>query len=472
MRKLYFFLICIILVPFLQGCPKSTPTVKEDFEINQWVYSVMLSSYLWSDEMPKFDNSGAETANTQDYFDNNLRYRVNRGVSYSYDTYGDRFSNIQYTGKDDAATRSRATTEKEYDFGFLLSQILEKSGGILHMQVLYVIPGAPADMAGIKRGDIFDEVNGTRITKNNLESLFAENEIKIEVLNRETGGEITVRKGSYYNDPILMDTIYNAPEKTAYLIYNHFTTGDTNAGYSVRLKDIFKKFKTERVETLILDLRYNSGGEIDNACLLASLIAPADMLGKEFMRAQRDASVGVKYWDKFADYKLLSNISNYNADIKNLYIITSRYTASASELIIHTLRPIFRDAGRTLRVIGETTYGKNVGSYTYTSSKYDWEISPICMRVYNLDKVSGYEEGLKPDSGNEDSEYIFQSGMNHYILPPFGDFEKENLLNIVVRQFYDIPAAVRSGITRSGEFLQPVPMIPERGLSGGVVLID
>ena len=470
MRKFCFFLMIAVLVPLMQGCPKEPQTITETHEVNRWVYRQMKQYYLWTDSLPPIEESGLASP-TQEYFDVNLRYRKNKNIQLKDDYRGDRFSSIEFKGTDEQTTRARAATEKEYDFGFLLSRITS-GGSLKHLQVLYVIPGTPAAKAGLQRGDAFDKINGTAVSNSNYQSLLANPTITLNVLNRETEGAITMQKDFFYNCPILVDTIYDDPAKTAYMAYNHFTDGDDTAGYAKKLKEAFKRYKDAEVETLILDLRYNGGGEIENARLLATLIAPRESLrdpqagskGGLFMLAQRNASK-----EKFDEFRFFTNVDNCNADIKNLYIITSSNTASASELIIHTLRPIFRDTGRTMYVVGETTHGKNLGTITYTNSQYEWEISPVSMRVYNIDRESGYERGLKPDTGRQDSEYMRKPAEDYYSLPPLGDFEKENLLNIVMRRFHDVPPATRSATTRSSADPLPIPCVPDRGLSEGRV---
>lgn len=476
----------LAFVPLLQGCPNKVDKVTETHKINEWVYKQMAVHYLWTDDLPDREESRMDTY-TQDYFDENLRYRSNNAVALEYDYYGDRFSKIEYTGKEKATTRADVT-EKDYDFGFLLSRLIEKDGTLDHMQVLYVNPGGPADRAGLRRGDAFDTIDDVPVTNSNFQSLLGRARIRVKILNRSIDGSadntITLDKGFFYNYPILFDTIYEEPAATAYLLYNHFTDGDNAAGYARKLRETFKKFQEAHVENLILDLRYNGGGEMSNAVLLASLIAPADMLGKEFLRVEDNTCIGIGNWDDFEQVRLLSASSSAlggsNADIKNLYIITSPRTASASELVIHALRPVFRDAGRTLRVIGAITRGKNLGSITIVSDQYDWKIQPITMRVYNLDKVSGYETGLRPDLPPAlltASEYVSRPGSRYYYLPPFGDYESEALLNYTMSEYFNVPAVWdyswmwdQDTRSRAADGLTSVPMVPERGLTGGVIV--
>ena len=473
MYRKYLLLCMLALVPFLQGCPKKDTKITETQKINKWVYEQMARYYLWADELPDRGESRMGTP-TQEYFDKNLRYRNNKGTSLEMDYYGDRFSRIEYVGEDDASTRAEERTEQDFDFGFLLSRIGSSNGVLDHLQVLYVIPGRPADRAGLRRGDTFKTINGTTVSNSNYQSLLASPTITLTTLNREPHGPnvtITMSKELFYNHPILLDTIYeDITPKTAYLLYTHFTDGADvggNGGYAGELKAAFARYKAAGVENLILDLRYNGGGEVRNAELLASLIVPESKLGSTFMYLEDNRG-------KFEGRKLMTSVRSYNANIENLYVITSHNTASASEMIIHTLRPIFGDS--RLYVVGQTTYGKNVGGHTITSDQYDWEISPITLRVYDLNHKSGYEKGIVPDTRNEPNEYLALASNNsdYWMLPPLGDYEHEYLLNIAMRRIdTSIPGVVDiSERTRSMNRLTPTPMIPMRGLNAGTIVVD
>ena len=100
-------------------------------------------------------------------------------------------------------------------------------------------------------------------------------------------------------------------------------------------------------------------------------------------------------------------------------MLTSRGTASASELIINGLRPYI-----PVITIGDTTYGKNVGSITITDTKNKtntWGMQPIILKLTNSAQFSDYNNGFGPDPSNYDAD-------NHYYLRPLGDIQ-EPLLN-------------------------------------------
>jgi hypothetical protein len=443
-------------------CGDNPPKITERTKVNRWVYETMADHYLWNDQLPAMTQSGLETP-TQDYFDSHLRYRSNRGVPYQRDTYGDRFSMITYTGEGLPTSRFAGDVDKTFDYGFSVVRIVDNTDNptmIAFLQVLYVMSGSPAE-GKIERGDAFNTVNGQKVTTDNIETLLSSNTIEIEVLNRDVA-PVKIERGWYWDQPILVDTVYeNLSRKVAYLLYNHFTDSNSDEGdYTGRLKRAFGRYKAEGVRDLVLDLRFNGGGEVRNAQLLASLIAPASSLGDVFMYARDNR-------ERDSPYTLW--VEAENADIENLYVLTSDNTASASELIIHTLRPFY---GRNLHVIGETTRGKNLGSVTYTDDRFDWEMSPITMRVYDRNKVSGYERGISPDdTGLICSPYNYAGGYFLY-LPPLGDYLHEPLLNCAMHRFFGVPEnelLTRGTRGSSGVVPATIVDVPDRGLSFGVV---
>ena len=127
------------------------------------------------------------------------------------------------------------------------------------------------------------------------------------------------------------------------------------------------------------------------------------------------------------DY-LISNYTNEASNVGNqlssgrVYILTSSRTASASELIINALKPFME-----VFLIGDTTYGKNVGSISLFDEKDPknlWGIQPIVVKVFNSQDQSDYSEGFSPDVLHPD---------NSLFLYPLGD-EREALLSQAIAQ--------------------------------------
>jgi hypothetical protein len=90
-----------------------------------------------------------------------------------------------------------------------------------------------------------------------------------------------------------------------------------------------------------------------------------------------------------------NKIGNLNLD--RIVFITSRGTASASELVINSLDPFFE-----ITLIGDNTYGKPVGSfplssYTPTLKNNNVELVPITFALANSKGKAEYFDGFPAD---------------------------------------------------------------------------
>jgi C-terminal processing protease CtpA/Prc len=135
--------------------------------------------------------------------------------------------------------------------------------------------------------------------------------------------------------------------------------------------------------------------------------------------------------------------SNVGTQLQNsrLYVLTSSRTASASELVINALKPYME-----VFVIGDTTYGKNVGSislYEENDSKNTWGMQPIVLKVYNSLNQSDYASGFVPNIYNAD---------NSTLLYPLGD-TRETLLSLAMEQITGLASSGRKGEKETKEFI-------------------
>jgi len=88
--------------------------------------------------------------------------------------------------------------------------------------------------------------------------------------------------------------------------------------------------------------------------------------------------------------------ANNIGSLNRVFFLTSTGTASASELIINNLKPFMN-----VILIGEHTYGKNVGSFTITDNAKRWNygLQPITFKILNALDQSDYGSvnGFLPD---------------------------------------------------------------------------
>ncbi|MDH4066636.1 MAG: S41 family peptidase, partial [Acidobacteriota bacterium] len=150
------------------------------------------------------------------------------------------------------------------------------------------------------------------------------------------------------------------------------------------LDDAFAALAEAGVSDLVLDLRYNGGGLVDVAVHLASLVGGAVTTGQPF------ATYSHNERNAFRNETLrFQGLEQPAPQLNRLIAITSRSSASASELVINALRPFM-----PVIIIGDTTYGKPVGQYLIEFC--DKVLAPVSFSLRNANDEGDYFDGLPP----------------------------------------------------------------------------
>jgi C-terminal processing protease CtpA/Prc len=394
----FFSLLSFLVINF--SCEKEDPIGEESANtaINNWILGNMKIYYFWNEYIPSKTDKNLYP---EDYF-NSLLYKSE-----------DRFSWIQENFTDLLDLLSGIEMEAGYNYS--LGRISTESPDLMGI-INYIKPNSPASKTQLKRGDIFSAINGTRITVSNygnlLDALSSTHTLGIVddcKLGFDPVRNITLPVIRYEENPVFLDTLYNiAGKKIGYLVYNFFAedNGDNSITYAKELNNLFGKFKTAGIDELILDLRYNGGGALTTSSELASMISNrkgTDMfcimqynkIVDEALKKEAGANYNIYY---FADH-LGQNIPvNKLTGLNRLFVITSERTASASEALINGLK-----AYMEVILIGDITYGKNVGSITiYEEDKEkqktnQWGMQPIVVKIANAEGFSGFGNGFEPD---------------------------------------------------------------------------
>lgn len=259
--------------------------------------------------------------------------------------------------------------------------------------------------AGIRRGDWIRQVNGRDISFGSTNVLVRGGQARMLVqriaysvpglvydVTWEKEVVVDAAEPVAYN-PVLTDTvIVRGTHRIGYLAYTSFDTGPQgpSAGdhaYDEALKAVFAEFARNRIDELVLDLRYNPGGYISCCQLLSSLIAGESRLGESFCyyRYNTGQETELKFLGR-------NEVGGATVDLQRLYVLTGPWTASASELLISALKPYM-----PLRLIGTRTEGKNVGSYEIRSDTYALTLHPITLQLLNKEHWTDYAAGFMPD---------------------------------------------------------------------------
>jgi C-terminal processing protease CtpA/Prc len=149
------------------------------------------------------------------------------------------------------------------------------------------------------------------------------------------------------------------------------------------LRDAYAQFRAQGVQYFIVDLRYNSGG----------LVSIADFIG-DLNGADRDPA------DVFSNLRFNANKTG-NDTVRRfveqpqsvapvrIAFITTGGTASASELVINSMKPWTEVA-----IVGSDTFGKPVGQSAFDLSGCDLRLRLVTFRVTNADEEGDYYDGL------------------------------------------------------------------------------
>lgn len=420
----------------------SSQTVTEDMELNEQVNKYLREKYLWNDEYKTLELDF--TKYYEDFFYDALGNMTTNTLDKRYDE-NNKPHLFSYILKKNSisSTRTYPSIKKELEYSFGVTGMtlvgLDHNGNYAYC-IQGVYPDSPASHSGIKRGTYISEINGNKITENNYlpiasNLLSPENILTLKVTefiindNNTTGTkEFSMTSETMYKNPIIYQDVIetNTPHKIGYLVYAGF-----EAAYDAELFEVFKRFKSQNINELVLDLRYNGGGYTMSANLIASCIAGNAYKDAVFVKfrfnKERMEALGNKKVEEKSMYSYYQNLNTSlsagDLSLKRVYCLVGNATASASELVINSLRGI----GIDIVLIGEKTTGKNVGMEPtdITVGENTYEVVPITFQTYNAQDFGDYENGFIPeiplseDDANGDEyfdDYIDYGNLNEPLL--------------------------------------------------------
>jgi C-terminal processing protease CtpA/Prc len=364
-------LACVVALVVTCATPspahaQSSPASCSTSGKNLYVRDVMTDLYLWYAEMPNVNPTSF--ASPEAYLEA-VRYRP-LDSTFSYIT---------------SRAASEAFFSESQFIGFGLSTSLDG----VEMRVTQVFPESPASETGLSRGDRIVEIGGRQVAalveSAELGSAFGPSEIGFEtdiVFVNQAGARRTAHmiKRLVTIPTVSLTRVYTVGGKRiGYLFFRNFVQPSYAA-----LDDAFAELSTARVDELILDLRYNGGGLVDVAQHLASYIGGLRTDGlvfAEYFHNDRNTFRNriLRFQSKLQPLKL-----------DRLIVVTTKASASASELVINALRPFM-----PVVVVGGTTYGKPVGQYAIGFC--DLLLAPVSFALRNADGQGDFFDGFAPD---------------------------------------------------------------------------
>ncbi|MFI3280470.1 MAG: S41 family peptidase [Rikenellaceae bacterium] len=408
---------------------------------NLWVSAYMEKYYLWNDEYATIKSGLNFSAEPETFFYSalsSMQTNTEDGKTYN----GTRYYYSTLTATLDTSSKALTTAN---DYGIdMLYYTYSPDETALYFIVASVANDSPADLAGIKRGQFISMCNGSEMKDDatigyyyNMLMGYTDSSETVTLTMGEyqsvnNGGytlgnveDIVLAPAAYERNPIVHTQSYKSPDNTknvAYMVYSEF---DSNA--DDKLIEAFENFKNEGVNEMIIDLRYNGGGDIYSSALIASAVAGSKLEGGVYCEMQFNESrtesgdEGFFYigtHPSISKYQYIVDALSVSLDLDRLYVIATNFTASASELIINGLRGLDFD----VFVVGDTTEGKNVGmevvlsSYSSYSSydfgDYEYELAPITFYALNAEGSCDYSSGIGPDFPCSESAILADWGDN------------------------------------------------------------
>jgi carboxyl-terminal processing protease len=175
--------------------------------------------------------------------------------------------------------------------------------------------------------------------------------------------------------------------KVGYLVFKGFIQPSFK-----ELDEAVEFFNAEGIDDLILDLRYNGGGQTSVANYLASMIGGEGLAGQPFAKYLYNEN-------QAADENFTDNLKlvEPNLGLDRLITIATRATASASEMVINGLTPFM-----PVFIVGSNTYGKPMGMNAWYSNDNQYAYVPVTFKIANANDEGDYFLGLPADSNVAD----------------------------------------------------------------------
>jgi carboxyl-terminal processing protease len=371
MKKFLIYLPVLLLIGF-SSCKKDDPVVNpptDDEIARDELYNIMKAYYLWDKLMP--------VVTKEDYPD---PYKLLEAMRYKK---LDRWSYVQ--DYQDYLDQSQAI--------FVGHGIRIGLDGTNKTRIAQIYNKSPMYSLGVRRGWIIKKLNGTE-----LAPIFISGDgtAYSSLIGPSTAGvtntflfetpegkdsTITTTKASFTLNTVLhYDTLMLKTGVTGHLVFEQFVQ-PSNA----ELQTAFTYFKQNNINNIIVDLRYNGGGDLTVLQNLAAYIGGSARFGKPFLTLTHNEQQVARN-QTFNFSTITSPVS-----VSKMIVITTRMTGSASEDLINGLKPFLE-----VKTIGDTTNGKPVGMYGFKHN-VSYMFWPISFELVNTNGDGDFYDGFFPE---------------------------------------------------------------------------
>lgn len=241
----------------------------------------------------------------------------------------------EYISKEDMADYMADATGNFVGVGVYMVQDTEAD----KIMVLSPIKGSPAEKVGLQPGDYIIAVDGVTYTGEQMTE--ASNKIKgetgttvkLQIQRKDETLDIELTRENIKVNPVEGEVLEN---NIGYIEFSSF-----NDGTAEEFKTKFEELQGKGIKSLIIDLRNNGGGIVDEALEIANYILDKDSVILYEVDKNNNETV-----EKTTDDPIIN---------MPIVILTNENTASSSEILAGALKD-----HKKATIVGEKTYGKGV----------------------------------------------------------------------------------------------------------------
>ncbi|AIM15321.1 peptidase S41 [Bacillus sp. X1(2014)] len=294
---------------------------------------------------------------------------INGAINGMVESLDDPYSD--YMTKDEAESFHSTISSSFEGIG---AEIQEKDG---HIMIVSPIKNSPAEKAGLKPNDIILSVDGKSLqgvtSTKAVTMIRGKKGTKVELSIQRPGSDAPITV-PIIRDEIPIETVYGemVDDRIAKVQITSFSTNTTK-----ELTDKLNELKSKGMQGLVLDLRQNPGGLLDQAINISSMFVPK---GKIIVKEQ----------DRNGKVKEIASQNDGNPEFP-LVVLIDKGSASASEILAAAVK---ESAGVPL--VGEKSFGKGT---VQTAADFS-DGSNIKYTIAKWLTPNGnwiHKKGIKPD---------------------------------------------------------------------------